>query len=48
MGPDKFPIPENRWGYIPLSIQTFLGIDNKKCQISNTNTALKPFTPCLM
>ncbi|MHC5180671.1 MAG: hypothetical protein ACYSOW_02185, partial [Planctomycetota bacterium] len=48
IGPDKFPIPLNRWGYLPLSIQKFLDVDNKQCQVSKTNTALKPFTPCLL
>ena len=40
-GPDKFPIDEQRWGYLPLTIQNFLDTDNKLCQISVNNTNLK-------
>lgn len=47
-GSDKFPLEQNRYGYLPLSLQVFLGTDNKKCQISNSNANLKPNTPCLL
>ena len=47
-GQDKFPIDKNRWGYLPIAIQNFLQIDNKTCQISQSNTNLKPFKPCLL
>ena len=47
-GVDKFPIDQNRWGFLPISIQKFLKIDNRKCQISITNTKLKPHQMCLL
>ena len=31
-----------------MGIQNFLNVDNKKCQISQTNTNLKPFHPCVL
>ncbi len=47
-GVDKLPIEQGRWGFLPLSIQAFLNIDNKKCQVSKTNTNLKKMHPCLL
>ena len=38
MSPNKFPLNNNRIGYLPIEIQNFLEIDNKKCQISNLNS----------
>jgi len=45
---DKFPLDQNRWGYLPISLQKFLDADNRKCQVSNTNTNLKQDTPCIL
>ena len=47
-GPDKFPLEPGRFGYLPISIQKFLYTDNKKCQISTTNTNLKQNYPCIL
>ena len=48
MGPDKFPLQEGRFGYLPIQIQRFLMIDNKACQISSTNTNLIKDKPCYL
>ena len=48
MGPDKFPLQEGRFGYLPIQIQRFLMIDNKVCQISSTNTNLIKNKPCYL
>ena len=48
MGPDKFPLQEGRFGYLPIQIQRFLMIDNKTCQISSTNTNLIKNRPCYL
>jgi len=46
---DKFPMQQqNRFGYLPLVIQKFLHTDNKKCQISELNTNIKPNHTCLL
>jgi hypothetical protein len=45
---DKFPLDNNRWGYLPIQIQKFLFTDNRNCQVSLKNTALKKDTPCLL
>ena len=46
---DKFPITqENRFGFLPLAVQKFLHTDNKKCQISDLDTNIKPNYPCLL
>ena len=47
-GPDKFPLTKGRWGYLPMGIQKMLNEVNANCQISNTNTNIKPDHPCLL
>ena len=47
-GADKFPLERNRWGFLPIQIQRFLRTDNQKCQISITDTNLKPYHICLL
>jgi hypothetical protein len=48
LAPEKFPLDNNRWGYLPVALQKFLFNDNKTCQISIKNTAIKKNVPCLM
>jgi len=48
LGPDKFPLEIGRWGYLPPEIQTMLHDVNTDCQISKTNTNIKPNHPCLL
>jgi hypothetical protein len=45
---DKFPLEENRWGYLPVQVQKFLFSDSRNCQVSIKNTAIKKDTPCLL
>jgi hypothetical protein len=45
---DKFPLENNRWGYLPIQVQKFLFSDSRNCQVSLKNTALKKDTPCLL
>ena len=47
-GIEKFPLDQNRWGYLPIAVQLMLNVNNKKCQISETDTNIKLFTPCLL
>ena len=47
-GPDKFPLEPGRWGYLPAEIQKILHEVNADCQISKTNTNIKPNHPCLL
>jgi Ca2+-binding EF-hand superfamily protein len=47
-GPDKFPLTPGRWGYLPIGIQKILQEVNADCQISKTNTNIKPNHPCLL
>ena len=48
MGIDKFPLPVGRWGFLPLSIQSFLQARNDGC-VSKTNPAvLNPNETCLL
>jgi len=45
---DKFPLENNRWGYLPLQVQKFLFSDSRNCQVSLKNAAIKKDTPCLL
>ena len=45
---DKFPLENNRLGYLPVQLQKFLFTDNRNCQISLKNAAAKKDTPCLI
>jgi len=47
-GPDKFPLLPGKWGYLPTQIQNILNVVNADCQISKTNTNIKPNHPCLL
>ena len=47
-GPDKYPLEENRFGYLPFIVQKFINTDNKKCQVSNINKNLKKQQPCYL
>ena len=45
---DKFPLENNRWGYLPVQVQKFLFSDSRNCQVNIKNTAIKKDTPCLL
>jgi hypothetical protein len=47
-GPEKFPLENGRWGYLPTNIQMLLKEINADCQISKTNTNIKPNHTCLL
>jgi hypothetical protein len=47
-GPEKFPLEAGRWGYLPMSIQKFLHEVSSDCQVSRTNTNVKPNHQCLL
>jgi hypothetical protein len=47
-GPEKYPLGEHRWGFLPIAVQKFLHEVNAECQISKTNTSLKPNHTCLL
>ena len=45
---DKFPIQKGRWGFLPTQLQYFFKENNAECQVSKSNTQLKPNHPCLL
>lgn len=47
-GPEKYPLGEHRWGYMPIVVQKFLHEVNADCQVSKTNMNLKPDHTCLL
>ena len=47
-GPDKFPLQEGRFGYLPIQIEMLLSTNNKSCQISSTNKNLKKDKACYL
>ena len=48
IGPDKFPLEADRFGYLPFIVQQFIQTDNKTCQVSVTNKNLKKNQPCYL
>jgi hypothetical protein len=48
IGPEKFPIPRDRWGYLPATIQLLMKENNMDCQINKNNTNIKPNHTCLL
>jgi len=48
MSPSLSPLPENRWGFLPLSLQYFLGTDNSLAVTKQNAALIKPDTPCLL
>ena len=48
VGPEKFPIDQGRWGYLPGALEVFLKNINASCQISKSNPNIKPFHTCLL
>uniref|UniRef100_A0A6C0CNR9 Uncharacterized protein n=1 Tax=viral metagenome TaxID=1070528 RepID=A0A6C0CNR9_9ZZZZ len=48
LGPERFPLDQERFGYLPIAIQKFLHTDNEKCQISSTNKNIRKGYPCLI
>jgi hypothetical protein len=46
--PEKFPLDEFTWGYLPVSIELFFGEFNIDCQVSRTNTDLKANHVCIL
>jgi hypothetical protein len=47
-GPEKYPLGENRWGFLPVSVQIFLNEINAECKVSKVNMSLKPNQTCLL
>jgi hypothetical protein len=47
-GPEKFPLEKGRWGYLQIGLQHFFQEAGSDCQISNTNTNVKPNYICLL
>jgi hypothetical protein len=47
-GPEKFPLNNKRWGYLPFPIQVFFNQTSSDCQISKTNSNIKSFHTCLL
>lgn len=48
MNAEKYPIEPTKYGYLPLILQQFFGLDNKECQVSSSNTNLKPDHACVL
>jgi hypothetical protein len=48
MNIEKYPIPPTRWGFLPLSIQLFLQVDNTNIVTRDNTAIIKENTPCLL
>ena len=47
-GPEKFPIPSQRFGYLPVVLQKFFNDFHINCQISSLDTRIKSNYNCLV
>ena len=47
-GPEKFPIPSQRFGYLPVVLQKFFNDFHINCQVSSLDTRIKPNYNCLV
>jgi len=49
-GPEKYgpQLGEHRWGFLPIVVQKFLQEVSEDCQISKTDTNLKPHHVCML
>jgi hypothetical protein len=47
-GPEKYPLGDNRWGFLPISVQKFLHEVNDDCLVSKTNVTIKYNHTCLL
>jgi hypothetical protein len=47
-GPEKFPIPAQRFGYLPVVLQKFFNDFHINCQVSSMDTRIKPNYSCLV
>ena len=48
VGIDKYPIPQYRWGFLPPSIETFLGSDHLKAVMKNNYALIKQNIPVFL
>jgi hypothetical protein len=47
-GPEKFPIPAQRFGYLPVILQKFFNDFHINCQVSSLDTRIKTNYNCLV
>ena len=46
--PNKYPLKQGAYGYLPTTIQKLLNSNNEKCQVSKKDKSLKPSIECLL
>jgi hypothetical protein len=44
----KYPVQQNRWGFLPVAAQSFFKIDNRNYVVKSNPSTVKPNTPCLL
>lgn len=44
----SFPLPHNRWGFLPIQMQLFLGTDSSKLVLKHNSAVLQPGTTSLL
>lgn len=46
--PNKYPLKQSAYGYLPMTIQKLLNSNNEKCQVSKKDKSLKSNIECLL
>ena len=47
-GPEHYPLPSSRWGFLPLGISKMLHEANSSCNLTQTNIGSKSSQKCLL
>lgn len=45
---NSYPIPQSRWGFLPLPIQKFFKTNNNQCTSKENSALIQPNTPCIL
>lgn len=48
IGSVSYPLPVQRWGFLPMAVQLFLGTDNSQATTKQNAALIRPNTPCIL
>jgi len=48
VGAEKLPMPQYRWGFLPISVELFLHTDNSKAVTKQNPSLIRKNAPCLL
>jgi hypothetical protein len=48
IGANSYPIPQNRWGFLPIQLQKFFKFNNNQCVSKENSALIQSNTPCIL